>query len=228
MKSTIQYSYKVKNKLKKFLSDKIKNLYKLPTTAKSNWESVETELQSNSFQGFKSEYQENGHRPGWAIYLNPSSYIKLIEESSTNRSSRKVLCIVMHNVHSWGYYCNEARFRACVNKLPEIITEAEKFVAKEEKQEKINDVAEKSIIAWVDTVLQNSGYKYYTKTEGNNKVMLSVQMKRGVQLDIPIYFRKFRDIMPQLMGTIKNYESIINNDNVKSLISNRKRANWKK
>jgi hypothetical protein len=96
-----------------------------------------------------------------------------------------------------------------------------------EKQEKIDDISAQSIETWLSSVLKGSGYTYYIK-EDYNKITLSIRMKHGSQLDIPIYFRRFRKQMPDLLKTIKEYEEITANGKVKVLISNLKiNKQWK-
>jgi hypothetical protein len=78
-----------------------------------------------------------------------------------------------------------------------------------------------SIKAWLSTILKGSGYKYYIR-EYDHKIILSIKMEHGTQLDIQIYFRSFQKQMSELLETIKEYEKIIATRKVKVLISNYK------
>ena len=95
------------------------------------------------------------------------------------------------------------------------------YKAKYEKEEKIKEISENSIEAWLAAILKDKNYIYYISKE-ENKVMLSIRMKNGTQLNIPIYHKKIQKIMPHLIETIEKYEQMINDTSVKVLISNLK------
>jgi hypothetical protein len=90
-----------------------------------------------------------------------------------------------------------------------------------DKSDKITDVSINSIKTWLKELLRDSGYTYYTE-ESDNKIILSVKMKNGTQLNVPIYNKRFQKIMPELMNVIKEYEKLIDEKGVKVLISNAK------
>ena len=97
-----------------------------------------------------------------------------------------------------------------------------------EKEEKIKEISKNSIETWLTATLKDKGYTYYI-SKGENKIILSVRMKNGTQLDIPVYYKRFRKIMPVIIETIEKYEQLIDNTSVKVLMSNLKaNAIWNK
>ncbi|MDR3285824.1 MAG: hypothetical protein LBT27_00085 [Prevotellaceae bacterium] len=60
-----------------------------------------------------------------------------------------------------------------------------------DKLDKIMDVSTNSIKIWLKELLKDSGYTYYTE-ESDNKIILSVKMKNGTQLNVPIYNNRFQ------------------------------------
>jgi hypothetical protein len=72
-------------------------------------------------------------------------------------------------------------------------------------------------------LFQVGNYNFYL-TETENKIMLSVPVCKGLQLDIPIYYSKYEQIIPQIMLTIQKYEKMIAETKIKMLVSeNRKK-----
>jgi hypothetical protein len=87
-----------------------------------------------------------------------------------------------------------------------------------EKSDKLTGLAQKSVKVWSPKILENSGYFYYID-ELDNKSTLHIKLKHGLQLDIPIYYKKFQKIMPDLLTAIQQYENLVDNNSVKVLIS---------
>lgn len=115
----------------------------------------------------------------------------------------------------------------CMDEINNIAEEMRKLKGDLEKQEKINEIAKNSAKTWLKEVMKNQTYSYYT-TEDENKIMLSIKMKNRVQLDIPIYYKRFQKIIPKLLETIQQFENTANKSNVKVLISNsRHNQQWK-
>jgi hypothetical protein len=70
---------------------------------------------------------------------------------------------------------------------------------------------------WADKNLPNTDYNFkFTETE--NKLLLSVSL-HGRVLSIPIYYKKYKQILPQIMETITAYENIIKTTKIKVLIT---------
>ncbi|MDR2510873.1 MAG: hypothetical protein LBC89_00090 [Bacteroidales bacterium] len=144
-------------------------------------------------------------------------------------TTRPLIDIAFSNISSSRFYI--ASYPQLVylifENASQIETECYKLKADLEKQEKIAQLAKSSILVWLETVMKNSGYQYYI-TQDTHKITLSIKMKHGMQLDIPIYFRRFQKQMPDLLETIKEYENIIVNRKHKVLISNLKsQKQWK-
>jgi hypothetical protein len=137
--------------------------------------------------------------------------------------SSPLISIEFSNISSSRYYIE--RYPQLVyllfEKAAQIETEFYKLKADVEKQEKIVQLSRSSVKTWLKTVMKGSGYQYYM-TNDDNKITLSIRMNHGVQLDIPLYFRRFQKQMPDLLQTIKQYENLIANSKNKVLISNLK------
>jgi hypothetical protein len=55
---------------------------------------------------------------------------------------------------------------------------------------------------------RNSNYKY-SLTETEKEIMLSISLRNKVQLSIPVYYRQYEKILPQIMATVKAYEDAV-------------------
>lgn len=211
----------------KYLNSKIRESYRFVRESKNTskpihnqWEDIMKELKTGSFLNYKAELTEPT-RNEWKVFLNPNFYIR-ISDIPRDRKKRKLMIIISRNGKSSSYYANPEIFISCVKQMPELYNETESIW----KQIKINDLTRKSILAWVDKEMKSTSYKYYCTTE-DNKVLLSIKMNKGLQLNIPIYLNKFQEIMPQLMDVIKDYETTINRNKVRVLISNQTKNRFK-
>jgi hypothetical protein len=137
--------------------------------------------------------------------------------------SRPLISIEFSKISSSRYYIDRhpQLVYLLFEKAVQIEVEFNKLKAEVEKQEKIVQLSRSSVKTWLKTVMKDSGYQYYM-TNDDNKITLSIRMKHGVQLDIPLYFRRFQKQMPDLLQTIKQYENMIANSKNKVLISNLK------
>lgn len=210
-------TYEESSKLQQILDKKLKELL-TSTPEKSDWNSVKKELKSGFFQGYKtksgSTYIGN---ECWDIYLNDDCCITIIIPPK----GRYSFYLNFGEVSSSEWWCSESLLRKVALEMPKINTELEIHKSQIKKRSRIIAMSQKSIHAYLSAIMKNSGYKYFT-TNDSNKVLLSIKMKRGVQLNIPIYYRKFQTIMPKLLETIKCYEKSIYDNKVKVLISNLK------
>ena len=77
------------------------------------------------------------------------------------------------------------------------------------KQGKIKQLQKTSALDWVDNLMKNSKYPYKIEKKHETKLHLSVKINEKVKLEIPVYFRNFQQIIPQLMDTIARYEACI-------------------
>jgi hypothetical protein len=85
-----------------------------------------------------------------------------------------------------------------------------------EELDKLEETA--SIIRnWVNDNLQTTDYKFKL-TESENKILLSISL-RGRVLSVPIYYKRYKQILPQIKTTLNEYEKIIATTKIKVLIS---------
>ena len=68
----------------------------------------------------------------------------------------------------------------------------------------------------VDEYFSGGTYDYYV-TETENRIILSVVL-HGRILSIPIYYSKYKKILPHISSAIKDYENLINSTKIKVLI----------
>ena len=71
---------------------------------------------------------------------------------------------------------------------------------------------------WIEAHFRDSNYDYHL-TETENKILLSVPLRGSVQLSIPIYYKRYQQILPQIMATIKAYENVVVSSKIKVLIT---------
>jgi hypothetical protein len=85
-----------------------------------------------------------------------------------------------------------------------------------EEFNKLEEIAN-SIRNWVNEHFLNTNYNFRL-TENENKILLSISL-HGRVLSIPIYYRRYKQILPHIMTTLKLYENIIATTKIKVLIS---------
>jgi hypothetical protein len=120
---------------------------------------------------------------------------------------------------SSGWYGTIGTLYRCMDEINDIAKEFRQLRSNLEKQEKIDKIAKNSINTWLKEILQNQPYSYCI-TESENKITLAVKMRNRLQLDIPIYYKSFQIIMPELLNVIQQYEKIVNEGKIKVLITN--------
>jgi hypothetical protein len=104
--------------------------------------------------------------------------------------------------------------------------EEERKYKEEERKYKLRSIAQNSIQTWIKAILKDTSYAYYTDVK-NYKITLSIRLKNNMQLNIPIYYKSFQKIIPEILTTIKQYENTVNNGKIKVLIANSSRsAQW--
>ena len=69
----------------------------------------------------------------------------------------------------------------------------------------------------IEELFLNSGYNY-NLTETENKMLLVVPVRTGVQLSIPVYYSKYKQIVPHIMPTVKAYANVIMSSKIKVFI----------
>ena len=70
---------------------------------------------------------------------------------------------------------------------------------------------------WVSENFSNTNYNFKL-LESENKMLLSISF-RGSVLSIPIYYKRYKQILPYIFPTLKMYENIIVTTKIKVLIS---------
>ena len=124
--------------------------------------------------------------------------------------------------------CLSAQNSEKINQLKELDKEAKeegrqkKIEQKNEraKQERILELQSKSAEEWIKSAMKNNGYSYRIDKSTNNKLTLFVKINEKLQLEIPIYYESFQEIVPLIPETIKQYETLIKENKIKVLINN--------
>ena len=83
------------------------------------------------------------------------------------------------------------------------------------------DKLEKSagiIRQWIEQHFGNSIYDYHL-TETDHQILLSIAVHNHVQLSVPVYYAKYKQILPHIMATVQAYEDIIASTKIKVFIS---------
>jgi hypothetical protein len=132
------------------------------------------------------------------------------------------------------YHTAHIRIENIIEQFESYIKDYEDLVVKlieqekeDEKQKKIYGIAANSIETWLDIVCKDISEPYYIKKD-KNKIILSIQLWHKTQLDIPIYYSSFQNIMPKIINTIKVYTTTQKETQIKVLISNSStKALWK-
>jgi len=102
------------------------------------------------------------------------------------------------------------------------------FTAGLEKNEKINSIAKGAVCTWLESILKDTGYSYCI-TEAEGGVTLSVRLDEDTQADIPVGYKTFQTIIPEILNTVKLCEEAMKNRKVKALIVNSPPGKkWKK
>ena len=103
------------------------------------------------------------------------------------------------------------------NSLSEFKKEAENEQIKQKRIEKLQD---NSIEEWISYLLKDSNYPYQIKKNSDNKMFLLVKMNGTQHLKIPVYYKSFQKIVPQILEAIQQYESVVKNSKIRVLVDN--------
>ena len=240
-----------------FLNEKIKSIYRMNSSElRKKFPDLNIDIsveelrkkmnEGTLFYGFTPKPTNNYSR-GDFILTNPDfPHLKIELRFSNSNNHKPVFYVSIDETWSnwfYVYFNNISSGRNCSDDSLKIyiyflyilayeIGNIEKsfyaYSANFEKEEKIKEISKNSIEVWLAATLKDRNYTYYISKE-ENKAMLSIRMKNGTQLDIPVYYKKFRKIMPNLIETIEKYEQMIDNTSVKVLISNLKiHQKWNK
>jgi hypothetical protein len=205
---------KSEREAKKFLNEKMRKILSEIRADKTKLD--RSCVQSKGFEqsDIKHSFWGDGYEfvndNGCRCYLHFYGYGKI---------KKRLVRIAIDGVSSNGWFKTVTGLYRCMDEINGIAEEFRKFVGELEKQEKIDDIAKNSIVTWLETVMRNQPYSYYTTTS-ENKITLSVKMENNLQLDIPIYYSRFQKIMPELLDTIQRFEEIVKKSKIKVLVSN--------
>jgi len=210
MKSEIQ------QKLRKFLDDKLNKIYDETRDDKPKLDL----LYIKTKKGYdKSDVHHNYWGDGYE-FPNSNGYQCYFYFKGGKRRIKSV-SIKIDDISSSGWYGTIGMLYRCMDEIDGIAEEMRKYKDDLEKQEKdlekkkkINEIAKNSIITWLKSVMQNQQYSYYA-TESAHKITLSIKLKNGMQLDIPIYYNRFQKIMLELPETIQQFVNTVNNCKIK-------------
>jgi hypothetical protein len=180
-------------------------------------------LATNIFEGFTFSYTHDSkileNRNGNMIEI-PVSYFR-----RTYRSLEFYIKV----------YKEECNYFVCdKNDLPHVITvivqnfkslEADCLKRQNDKdrKNKILELSRNSTLIWLTNMFKNSDYTY-SIAKSPLRAVLSVKMKNNMQLNIPIYYKNFQEIIPKLMDLIKEYEKIIESNDIKITVTNLKKT----
>jgi hypothetical protein len=189
---------------------------------------LETELEALTFSvnGVGSVSKIVGYNNKYRITDTSGEYwidIYFYHIDSQNTDYSIMITFIVHIFDIIYPYCNSSNYDAydfisrVMLQLEKIKTEYLLFSQNIDKLDKLNGLARKTMRVWLPKILENSGYFYYID-ESDDKSTLHIKLRRKLQLDIPIYYEKFRTIIPDLLTIIRQYENVINSNNVKVLI----------
>jgi hypothetical protein len=115
----------------------------------------------------------------------------------------------------------------CIVPVLQQLETIEKELAEMEKNQKIDDMAKTSIETWIDAILTQTNYAYYTEATKTG-ITLCVRIKKHLQMNIPITYKSFLEIMPGILKTIHDYENFIKDQTQKIFIIGAARTkSWK-
>ena len=201
-------NYEIKNKLEKFLYNKLCTIY-----YETSQDKPKLDLDYIKCKGFvKSDVRNSWLGNGYDFFNNNACHC-FLHFSGKNRS--KKIRIIVDAIESGRWLGSVGMLYRCMDEIDGIAKELRELRSNLEKQEKIDDIAKNIIKTW----LKDQPYLYYT-TESENKITLSIKLKHRTQLDIPIYYKRFQKIMPELLNTIQQFEESVNKGKIKVLITN--------
>jgi hypothetical protein len=224
-----------RQKLQEFLNGKMRKMQDATKDIPTRFNELIRVLQTGEINGYKAEYGNKYgwyNSGGWQISKKPDCYVVLfLENVGQGRTIRFNLSI--NEVTSNTYQGTTAMLYKCLDELDSIeqeflgmLPKLEKQEKEQEKRAKIKEITKNSAKMWVKELLKGSSYTYCIE-EMDSKIVLSVKMKNGTQLDIPIHYNRFQKVMPEVMNIIKDVEKMIDEKDIKILILNtRVKNDW--
>ncbi|MDR3235102.1 MAG: hypothetical protein LBT48_00030 [Prevotellaceae bacterium] len=191
-------------------------------------------LQTGEINGYKAEYNNNigWYGGGWRISKKNDCHVYLFfgerrpeQPVSVSLSINEVKSSVWHGTPAMLYKCLD-EFDSIEREFLVMLSKLEKLEKEQEKRKKIREITKNSAKTWIKELLKDSGYTYCIE-EMDSKIALSVKMKNGTQLEIPIHYNRFQKIMPEVMNIIKEFERLLDEKGIKVLIVNaRVKTKW--
>lgn len=223
------------DKLRHFLQRKMtaccKAVEKSGYDAKSIAELAE-ELESTGIgvpHFYSEEHKDPYHSNGGYIVKHencPENYflgMRFNKKALTSPHSHQELYLKFGWNEESCYSVNFSNYCAVVYKILErfedIVQEYKAYEFELDKQEKILEITANSIDTWIHTICKEAGHPY-TINKMETKLVASILLETKTQLDISIPYKKFQEIMPGLLDTIKIYEDMQKNCKAKILIKN--------
>ena len=215
-------NYESREKLEKFLNKKLENI---ADTCRGDAPAPALNIHYiKTVKGFDNKEIQTHNRWGDGGYnfFNSNNCQCLFYYAS------HAICVSIDEIFSGWWHGSIGMLYRCMDEMNEIAEEfrklkgeLEKQEDELEKQEKIEELTKNSIYTWLETLMQNQPYSYYT-IETENQIKLLIKLKNSMQLEIPIYYSRFQEIMPEILETIKRYEETVNKSKIKILINNSK------
>ena len=102
------------------------------------------------------------------------------------------------------------------NQLSELKKEAKN---EKIKQDRVNALQFQSAEEWVKNVMKESANPYKIEKD-DIKLVLSVKITGNQHLEIPVYYKSFQKIVPQILESIQQYENTVKNSKIRVLVKN--------
>jgi hypothetical protein len=209
------------DKKRKFLNDKIREMLKTFLGSGLDIQSLYDVLNNNTIKiDGLTVSKEKSQQYQYKIVNAANNGCELIFEGG--RHARLHIYFRIQDVSVTWRFIESSRcdfILYFLEQLPSIEKEFIEFAQNVDKQVKIADISKNSIITWLKTLCKDI-HQPYDSTVDEHKVTLSVKMKYSTQLDIPIYYKNFQKIMPEILNTIQQYEEVLNKTKIKINISN--------
>jgi hypothetical protein len=230
----MRYGSYIEQKLEAFLDKKVEAMEEATKGSSTSCFGLANRLQTGEIHGYKAAYRKEFgwcRSGGWRIGSKDDCYVELYTE---NMGKEKIfrLRLAIGKAKSNSVDATIDLICKCLDELDGIEQEVINLMPKLEKQDaerkkmqekktKIKEMTKKSALMWVKELMKNSGYTYNID-EMDSKIALSVKMKNGTQLEIPINYNRFQKVMPEVMNIIKEVERLLDEKGIKFLIVNEK------
>jgi len=212
-------NHESRKKLEKFLDEKTRVIYR-ETKNISGILDIHYVKTAKGFDNSRTDWGDDGSYD--IDFFNGNNCQHLYYDyNSKGRKEKETISISIDNISSSRWCGSIGMLYRCMDEMNEIAEEFRKLKGELEKQEKIEELTKNSIYTWINTIMENQPYSYYIK-ESALKITLSVKLRYRTQLDIPIYYSDFQNIIPEVLETIQQFTENAEKIKIKALISNSK------